>query len=260
MIVVQNLSYSYDKKTALDDISLSLESPGIAAVLGPNGAGKSTLLYLLAGLLPAGPGCVKIDGRDRKEDNLAIREFTAYVPDSPELIPSLSGREFLEFICECYDVPETEARERIERLGRVFHLTEVLDDSPTRYSRGQAKKLSLCAAFVSGAKLYLLDEPFSGGLDPDSQHALTVVLQSLVPDGALVVYATQIPEIAEEIANRIVVLHEGRVRCTGALGDLESEYEVAGQGLSAVFARMSGRTREEIERLLAGAEENVENT
>ncbi len=240
MIQIENLSHHFGRNVALADVNLNLPDSGLVAVLGPNGAGKTTLISILAGLLRPTAGRVTINGLDRRRDDLAIRRFTAYVPDTPDLPPQLSGREYLEFAAECYDVPSTEVRTRMTRLASLFQMENFWDSAPGAWSRGQRKRVSLSAAFISGARLYLLDEPFSGGLDPAGQAALKAALMALVGQGALIVYATQIPEIAEEIADRLVILSKGTVEAAGALADMERKYGADGSGLAAVLASLAG--------------------
>lgn len=196
MIRIEGLSHRFGKTVALAEVSLHFPSPGIVAVLGPNGAGKTTLLSILAGLLPYKTGTVTLAGLDRRRDDEAVRARVAYVPDTPHLLPTCTGREFLEFVCECYRVPKESAQERITQYARAFEIEKALDETPGKYSRGQAKRLSLCAAMVTGARIFLMDEPFSGGLDPNGQAALKIGMRSLAEAGCLVVFATQIPEMA----------------------------------------------------------------
>jgi ABC-2 type transport system ATP-binding protein len=237
MIELRGVVQHYGVRPVLRGIDLRVERGELVVVLGPNGMGKTTLLAVMGGVLAPQRGTVEIDGRRRRasvDDELAIRRTAVYLPDRPWLPGNRTGREFLYAVGELYDVEQERLIDHIERLLQLFELSDQ-GNSPIRsYSAGQQKKLALCSALVTEADVLLLDEPFSGGLDPSGLLALKRILQRHAQRGELTIVLTSpVPELVQEIATRIVILQEGHILaydtldglqrmtgCRGALGDV----------------------------------------
>ena len=189
MINVANVTQHYGiRPDVLRNINLSIpQARSLAAVIGPNGMGKSTLLAVIAGVLSPQHGFVEVDGLRRKssiENELAIRRKVVYLPDRPWLPKNRTGREFLLGVGRLYDIPVERLIDHAERLLQLFELDR-LGDLPVRtYSAGQQKKIAALLGRWSlrcSEWLLLLDEPFSGGLDPSGILALKHVLCSASP-------------------------------------------------------------------------------
>lgn len=241
MIRLDNVTQHYGVRPVLRKIDLTIPTGSLVAIIGPNGMGKSTLLGVIAGTLSPQRGTVTIDGRVRKSsvvDELLIRRDTVYLPDKPWLPKNHTGREFLIGVGRLYDIPDELLLEHIDRLLRVFEL-QTEGDWPIRsYSAGQQKKIALSSALVTKARTYLLDEPFSGGLDPSGILALKHILRRLVDhDGATVVMTTPVPELLEELADSIVVLRQGEIVAYDSPNGLRRLCQCTGP-LDEVIARM----------------------
>ena len=233
-IVVHQVTQHYGVRPVLRSVDLRIEAGELAAIVGPNGMGKSTLLGVIAGVHSPQKGWVEIDGLRRRrtvDEELAIRKQVVYLPDHPWLPVSKTGREFLLGVGGLYDVEADRLLEHIDRLLAVFELSREGDWPIRSYSNGPKKKIAICSALVSDARILLLDEPFSGGLDPSGILALRTILQRLVArSGVTVLMTSPVPELLEEIAERIVVLRDGQVlahdtaaglrRMTGCSGSL----------------------------------------
>jgi ABC-type multidrug transport system ATPase subunit len=233
MIQVVDLVQHYGVRPVLRGINLTIQTGELVVVLGANGMGKTTLLAAIAGVLSPQKGWVEIDADRRRQSpeiELAIRRRVAYLPDHPWLPSNMTGREFILAVGRLYDHSDDRLIEHTDRLLAVFELAREGDWPIRSYSNGQKKKIALCGALISEAPTLLLDEPFSGGLDPAGILSLKHILRRLVHDGRTIVMTTPVPELVEEMADRIVVLREGQVvaydtadglrRETGAIGPL----------------------------------------
>jgi ABC-type multidrug transport system ATPase subunit len=257
MIEVVDVTQHYGVRPVLRKINLSIPPRSLAAVIGPNGMGKSTLLAVIAGVLTPQRGYVEIDGLRRRssiENELAIRRRVVYLPDRPWLPKNRTGREFLLGVGRLYDIPVERLIDHVERLLQLFELDR-LGDSPIRtYSAGQQKKISLSSALVTEASILLLDEPFSGGLDPSGILALKHVLRRIAEDGGAILMSTPVPELVDELADRLIILRDGQVAVQGTLHDLQRETRCSG-GLAEVLERLiSPHTLENLDRYFGGRE------
>jgi ABC-type multidrug transport system ATPase subunit len=214
-IELVGVTQHYGVRPVLKNVSLAIERGRLVVIIGPNGMGKSTLLSAMGGVLQPQHGYVAVAGLKRRgsvEDEIAIRRLAVYLPDHPWLPANRTGREFLLSVGQLYDVSVDRVMDHAQRLLALFELSDQADSPIRSYSGGQQKKIALCSALVTEAPILLLDEPFSGGLDPSGLLALKRVLQRRVRDqGATVVLTSPVPEIVEEIADRVIILRNGEV-------------------------------------------------
>jgi ABC-2 type transport system ATP-binding protein len=241
MIRVVDVTHHYGVRPVLRQVNLAVQSGELVAVLGPNGMGKTTLLGVMAGVLWPLKGFVEIDGRRRRaseEDELAIRRRLAYLPDHPWLPGNRTGREFLLAVGRLYEIDDDRLMDHVDRLLRVFDLGREGDWPIQSYSNGQKKKIAIGATLVSEAPVLVLDEPFSGGLDPSGILALKRILQHLTAEHkATVIMSTPVAELVEELAQRIVVLQDGQVAAFDSVEGLRRQTGCAGP-LAEVFERL----------------------
>ncbi len=237
MIDLVDVTQHYGVRPVLKKINLHINRGELAVVVGPNGMGKSTLLGVLGGVLQPQHGHVAIDNRRRRQsttDELAIRKMAVYLPDQAWLPMRRTGREFLLAVGRLYDIDWDRLMAHVERLLGLFELREQGDWAINSYSMGQKKKIALASALITEAPVLLLDEPFSGGLDPAGLLALKHILKRRVKEQqGTVVLTSPVPEIAEEIADRLIILRGGEVAafetldglrkltgCPGSLADI----------------------------------------
>jgi ABC-2 type transport system ATP-binding protein len=225
VIELHDITQHYGVRPVLRGISLRIERGEVVVILGPNGMGKTTLLGVMAGVLSPQKGEVLIDGLKRRgseEEELTIRKMTVYLPDQPWLPAQRTAREFLQAVGRIYDVEGERLMAHVEQLLHLFDL-DGPGDSPIRsLSAGQKKKVALCSALVAETPILLLDEPFSGGLDP----AGIVTLKQIVQHHGrrrdrTIVLTSPVPELVEEIATRIIVLHDGEILAFDTLDGLQ---------------------------------------
>jgi ABC-2 type transport system ATP-binding protein len=234
-------------KLGLDQVSLKVKRGELLALVGPNGAGKSTLLKCMAGLYRPQEGRIFVDGLDRFRDHLQIRTFTAYLSDQPNMYLHFRGREHLQTIGDLYGVEKTERDRRIDNFGELFDLTAILDKRIATYSNGQYKKLALAATFLTNARIYLLDEPETGGIDPPASSALTQILRGLrETHGVTIVWATQVVDLAEKICDRVAIVDDGQLKACGTVAELRALIDEPEAGLDRIFAVLTGKQKDQL--------------
>jgi ABC-2 type transport system ATP-binding protein len=242
VIELEDVAQHYGVRPVLRGINLRIERGEVVVILGPNGMGKTTLLGVMAGVLTPQRGTVTIDGKRRRgleEEELAIRQMTVYLPDQAWLPLAQTGRDFLLAVGRLYQLDEDRLIEHVELLLELFDLSRKGDSPVWQLSAGQKKKVALCSALVTEAPIMLLDEPFSGGLDPSGILTLKRVIQHLSRrKKATIVLTSPVPELVEEIATRIVVLRDGEILAFDTLDGLQ------------LLTRHRGSLGEVLERLI----------
>jgi len=257
MINVVDVTQHYGVRPVLRRVNLRIEPGELVGLMGPNGMGKTTLLAAIAGILSPQKGYVEIAGirrRSSPENELAIRRKVVYLPDHPWLPRNRTGREFLLAVGRLYDVDEERLMDHVERLLQLFELSDQADSPIRSYSNGQQKKIAICSALVTEAPIMLLDEPFSGGLDPSGQLALKKVLLRLADRADVtVLMATPVPEIVEGLARRVAVLRKGEIAAFDTPAGLRELTGCSGSLQEVLERLISPQTIENIERYFAEA-------
>lgn len=223
------------KHPTLQDISVELPAGEVVAVLGPNGAGKTTLLECLAGVRTLTRGEIRYDRAPFERDDLTLRRRLAFVPDAPELLGE-SPLDHAGLVLQLYRVPERDAVDRVLALLKRFELLPLAGAAVHSLSRGQAYKAGLIPLVAAEPRLLLLDEPFASGLDPAGLSELKAFAREVAGRGGTVVYTTQILEVVERFADRVCVLHQGRLLASGPLRELLADHQSA--DLEALFRQL----------------------
>lgn len=254
MLKVIDVSHHYGVRPVLCRINLDIRDGELVAIMGPNGVGKSTLLGIIAGLIAPAKGHVEINGLRRRlteEAELQIRRQVAFLPDHPWLPEAMTGREWLLAVGQLYDIDPERLMDHVTRVLQLFQLTENGDAPIRTYSNGQKKKIAICGALISEAPILVLDEPFTGGLDPSAILALQRVLKHLANGSKVtVVMASQIPEIVENLAHRIAILSGTRILALDTMDGLRTRSGSTGS-LPEVFEQLlHPQTLEHIENYL----------
>jgi ABC-type multidrug transport system ATPase subunit len=241
-INVVDVTQHYGIKPVLRDVNLQVKRGEVLALMGPNGTGKSTLMQVMAGVISPYRGYCEIDGirrRQSEDSEVAIRKVAVYLPAEPWVPRGMTGREWLLAVGRIYNVEFMRLFDHVDRLLILFDLVEKGDSPISSYSTGQLKKISLAGALVTEASIFLLDEPFSGGLDPSGILAMRRVLQQLAATGSTtIVLATPVPELVEELANRVAILRDGKIQ---AHDTIEGLRKLAGgaQRLDEVYHQLA---------------------
>lgn len=237
MITAQGLTKRYDTLTAVENLDLIVNRGEIFGFLGPNGAGKSTTIRMLTALLRPSAGSATVAGFDVLTDPVEVKRRVGYMAESPYLYPKLTGREFLRFIADLYEVSSDEATPRIDKLLALFELDEKADQTIDGYSHGMKQKVGLSGALVHEPEILFLDEPTSG-LDPRSARIVKDLLTGLASSGKTIFLSTHVLEIAQGMCHRVGIINKGRLAAVGTLAELRGEN--ADSSLEDVFLELTG--------------------
>ncbi|HEV7691072.1 MAG TPA: ABC transporter ATP-binding protein [Hyphomonadaceae bacterium] len=237
---VQNLKKSYGAKLAVDNMAFEVRRGELYALLGPNGAGKTTTLRMIAGLLSADAGDIRVFDVDARADPIASKRLIAWLPDEPLLYDKLTAWEYLEFVAGLWGVEAKAAAKQAEELLKLLSLWDNRNDRCETFSRGMKQKAVLAGALIHDPKLLMLDEPLTG-LDAAASRLVKDLIRQKVDRGAAVILTTHILEVAERMADRIGIIKDGRLLVEGSLGELQSRAGQAGQSLEDVFLSLTSQ-------------------
>jgi ABC-2 type transport system ATP-binding protein len=226
MLKVAGVVKAYGPKRALDGVDLAVGAAEFVALLGPNGAGKTTLFQLLSGLFTADAGRLEVDGHDMARDPVPALAELGIVFQQPTLDLDLSPRQNLEFAAALAGLPRPYRETRIAAALAAQGLADMADQPVRSLSGGNRRRVELARAFLHEPKVLLLDEP-TVGLDPASRRALLGAARRRCREqGTAVLWATHLVDEAEG-ADRLVVLHHGRIRFDGPPAGLVAQAKAA---------------------------------
>lgn len=230
MLEIRNYTKIYGKgKKAADNVSLTVESGDIYGFIGHNGAGKSTTIRAVVGVLDFTDGEIYIDGHSVKNEPVACKQVTAYIPDNPDLYENLTGIQYLNFIADVFNISAGKREAQIRKYADQFELTPSLGDLISSYSHGMKQKLAIISALIHEPKLMVMDEPFVG-LDPKASFTLKEIMREMCDKGAAVFFSTHVLEVAEKLCNKAAIIKNGKIIAAGSMEELTH-----GQSLEEVF-------------------------
>jgi ABC-2 type transport system ATP-binding protein len=238
MIELENVTRRYGRTVAVGGLTLTVGRGEIFALLGTNGAGKTTAIRVLVGLLRPDEGTVRVCGCDAADGPRQLVRNIGYVPEEPFLYEKLTGREFLEFAAEMHGLDRATVRQRIARETGRFDLAGFLDDLTETYSHGMRQRLVFAAALLHDPAVLVLDEPMVG-LDPWSVRVVKDLMRARAAAGCAVFLSTHTLSIAEELADRIGILHAGRLQFFGTLPELRRELAAPQAALEPLFLELT---------------------
>lgn len=236
-IELHEVSKRYGDFTAVDRLSLEVREGELFAFLGPNGAGKTTTIKMIAGLLMADGGEVRVCGHPMGRDGRQGKAQMAYVPDQPFLYEKLTGREFLGFVGQMYGLDAATLRARSGALIERLEMGSFLDQLTESYSHGMKQRTVLAAALLHDPKLLVIDEPMVG-LDPRTVRTVKDLMWEMISRGCTVFMSTHTLEVAEAVADRIGIIHRGRLTTVGTLDELRV-HASRDESLEDIFLRLT---------------------
>lgn len=232
-VAIEQLSKWFGRVHALDALSFELPPGSLVAIIGANGAGKSTLLRCLAGIAVPDSGEIRYDGERFLRERLDLRKRLGFLPDFPAVFAHLSVLHHLGMVASLYGVDPTGIEDRGVSLLRRFDLLPLAEVKAGTLSRGQLYKTALTALALVDPELWLLDEPFASGMDPDGIGAFREIAGDALARGRTILYSTQLLDIAERFSHRVVVLDRGK------LAAFDEVRTLGGDGaLGALFRRL----------------------
>lgn len=238
MIRIENLSKHYGQLAAVDSLNLEVRAGEIFGFLGPNGAGKTTTIRVMMGILKPTSGRVTLGSYDVVRQPEQAKAITGFIPDRPFLYEKLSGFEFLNFVGNLHRVESEKLDRRIAELLERFDLTPWRDELVESYSHGMQQRLVLCASLIHQPRILIVDEPMVG-IDPKGARVLKNLFFSLAREGTTVFLSTHSIGVAEEICQRIGIIHRGKLIANGTMADLYRLAQVKENNLENAFLELT---------------------
>ena len=220
MLEICHYSKTYGTgKKAVEDVSLSVMPGDIYGCIGHNGAGKSTTIRAVVGVLDFTEGDIFIDGHSVKDEPMACKRITAYIPDNPDLYENMTGIQYLNFVADVFGIGAAEREKRIQRYADLFEITKDLGDLIGAYSHGMKQKLAIISALIHEPRLLVLDEPFVG-LDPKAAFTLKTVMHEMCQGGTAIFFSTHVLDVAEKLCDKVAIIKHGRIIASGTMAEL----------------------------------------
>ena len=233
MIEIKNVSKTYNgKKKVLKNISFKIEGSEIFAFIGHNGAGKTTMIKCIMGILDFEEGDILVDNKSIKEEPLECKRIMAYVADNPDLYENMKAIDFINFICDMYEVSEDIRRENTLKYAKIFEIEDKLNDDISSFSHGMKQKIALIAALAHDPKVLIMDEPFVG-LDPKAVYDMKEIMRDMAKDGKTIFFSTHILDVAEKLCDRVAIIKDGTIVKVGKMKDIKGD-----ESLEQVFLEL----------------------
>jgi ABC-2 type transport system ATP-binding protein len=239
MIELIHLVKKFGDLVAVNDLSLTIPRGEFFAMLGPNAAGKTTTLKVLAGLMKPTAGSARVSGFDVQTHPLEARRRLAFVPDFPFLYDKLTPWEFIRFAGQLFQMDNERIEASGQELIRRFNLDEYLHSPIEGLSHGTRQRVAIVSALLHDPEVFVIDEPMVG-LDPQHARVVKDILKERSIKGMTVLVSTHQLSVAEEMADRIGIIHEGRLVAVGTREDLRQQSGASGP-LEDIFLALTAR-------------------
>jgi len=225
MIIVNNLTKVFHQQNgeellAVNDLSFTADKGEIVVLLGVNGAGKTTTMRMLSTVLQPTSGTATLEGLDLIKDSMNVRANLGFLSGDTGLYARLSARETITYFARLYDVPEKKIDERIKEMSELLDMDEFLEKKIDYLSTGMKQKVSIARSIIHDPPIMIFDEPTSG-LDILTAKNIISFIHKCKNDGKCVLFSTHIMREAERIADKIVMIHQGRVLAQGSWDELK---------------------------------------
>ena len=233
MIEIKNVSKSYNSKNkALDNISFNVPDGKIFAFIGHNGAGKTTLIKMIMGIIDFDEGEILINGNNIKTNPIKCKMDMAYLPDNPDLYENMKAIDFINFVCDMYEVNNEKRKENILKYASLLEMDKNLNDEISSFSHGMKHKIALISALCHEPKVLVMDEPFVG-LDPKAVFDMKKIMKDMANRGSIVFYSTHILDVAEKLCDEVAIIKKGKLIKCGTMKSIKGD-----ESLEEVFLEL----------------------
>ena len=251
-LILKNFSkrYSTSDVYAVKDANLEIEGGQIFGFLGPNGAGKSTIIKSIVGIQSITSGAIEVCGYDVEKQAIGAKLNIGFVPDHYALYENLTGREYINYIADLYNVSKEDRTARIDEYVARFNLNVAFDNQIKTYSHGMKQKITIMSALVHDPKVWILDEPLTG-LDPESIFQVKECMKHHAEKGNIVFFSSHIIDVVERICDKIAIIKKGQIQTVKTIKEIEE----SGIPLEEFYLSTIGEMNAEIKHYTTFADE-----
>ena len=212
--------YSTSDVYAVYKANLEIDGGQIFGFLGPNGAGKSSIIKTVVGIQTITSGEIEISGYDANRQPVEAKMQIGYVPDHYALYENLTGREYINYIADLYNVSKEERNARMEDYVARFRLETAMDNPMKTYSHGMKQKITIMSALIHNPKIWILDEPLTG-LDPESIFQVKECMKEHAARGNIVFFSSHLIDVVENVCDHIAIIRKGQILCTKSIAEIK---------------------------------------
>ena len=233
MIEINNVSKTYNGvKRAIKDVSFKVDGGEIFGFIGHNGAGKTTMIKSIVGILDFEEGDILINGKSIKNNSIECKMDIAYVPDNPDLYENMKAIDFINFICDMYEIDKDTRKKNVLKYAKMFEIDGKLGDDISSFSHGMKQKVALIAALSHDPKVLIMDEPFVG-LDPKAVFDMKEIMRTMAKECKTIFFSTHILDVAEKLCDRVAIIKSGEIVKIGKMKDIKGD-----ESLEEVFLEL----------------------
>jgi ABC-2 type transport system ATP-binding protein len=236
MIKLKHLTKTFNKLTAVDNLSLNVSQGEIFGFIGPNGAGKTTTIKMMVGIMSPDKGSVVLNNLDIEKTPQEAKKLIGYIPDFPYVYPFMTGREFLYFTAQLYNIKNPKVK--IQKLLKHFPIENMIDGFFKDFSRGTKQKITILAALLHEPKILIIDEPILG-LDPVASQTTKTLLEDFKKQQGTVFISTHTLPVIEEICDKIGIIDQGKLIFMGSLKSLQKKLKTKETHLEKLYLKIT---------------------
>lgn len=241
VITVKNLKKTYGERQAVKGTSFEVHKSEVLGLLGPNGAGKSTTINILANVLSYDGGTIEVLGHDLSKETKVIKKEMGIIPQDLALYEELSAEENVRFFASLYHIKGKELEKNVKEALESVELYDRKNDKPKTFSGGMKRRLNIACGIAHKPQIVIMDEP-TVGIDPQSRNHILEFIKTLKAKGITVIYSTHYMEEVEAIADRMIVMNEGKIIAEGTKEDLLKKVNRKDSSLEDIFLDLTGRS------------------
>ena len=234
MIEIKNVTKKYGTKVALKDVSFDVNDGEIFAFIGHNGAGKTTLIKAITGIHDIDCGDILINGKSIKTNPIECKKEMAFVPDNPELYEQMKAIDFINFVCDMYEIDKDTREKNIKKYAKMFDIEKNMNDVISSFSHGMKQKVALIAALAHDPQILIMDEPFVG-LDPKAVFDIKEIMNNMAKEGKTIFFSTHILDVAEKLCSKVAIIKNGKILKVGSMKEIKGD-----KSLENVFIDLEG--------------------